>query len=131
MGGAALRYIDWLFPGILGMNTGVQLLVRRRPCVVLRYRKSGFLKRLPHATPLTALGVSERASRFCRTGALILFVTAVLYGGIAAIIGFHNARSHSILLLLAILPVIGALDVIALGLHLLLVRFSSEEARSG
>ncbi len=50
--GEAVRYVDWLFPGILGMNVmfsgifGVGY-------VVLRYRKNGFLKRL-HATPLSA-----------------------------------------------------------------------------
>ena len=50
--GAALRYVDYLFPGILGMNMMFSCLFGVG-YVVLRYRKSGFLKRL-HATPLTA-----------------------------------------------------------------------------
>jgi ABC-2 type transport system permease protein len=50
--GAAVRYVDWLFPGILGMNMMFSCLFGVG-YVVLRYRKSGFLKRL-HATPLTA-----------------------------------------------------------------------------
>ena len=50
--GAAVRYVDWLFPGILGMNMMFSCLFGVG-YVVVRYRKSGFLKRL-HATPLTA-----------------------------------------------------------------------------
>ena len=56
--GAAVRYVDWLFPGILGMNMMFSCLFGVG-YVVVRYRKSGFLKRL-HATPLTALRVPER-----------------------------------------------------------------------
>ena len=87
--GAAVRYVDWLFPGILGMNMMFSCLFGVG-YVVLRYRKSGFLKRL-HATPLTAFEFlsAQVLSRL----ALILFVTAILYVGIGAIIGFHNAGS--------------------------------------
>ena len=87
--GAAVRYVDWLFPGILGMNMMFSCLFGVG-YVVLRYRKSGFLKRL-HATPLTAFEFlsAQVLSRL----ALILFVTVILYVGIGAIIGFHNAGS--------------------------------------
>jgi ABC-2 type transport system permease protein len=121
--GAALRYVDWLFPGILGMNMMFSCLFGVG-YVVLRYRKSGFLKRL-HATPLTAFEFlsAQVLSRL----ALILFVTAILYVGIGAIIGFHNAGSTLLLLLLA---VIGALSMIALGLTIA-ARFSSEELVGG
>jgi len=50
--GKAVRYIDWVIPGILGMNLmfssffGIGF-------VIVRYRKNGVLKRL-RATPLTA-----------------------------------------------------------------------------
>lgn len=121
--GAALRYIDWLFPGILGMNMMFSCLFGVG-YVVLRYRKSGFLKRL-HATPLSAFEFlsAQVLSRLT----LILVVTATLYGGIAAIIGFHNAGS---LLLLVLLAVLGALSMIALGLTIA-ARFSSEELVGG
>ena len=121
--GAALRYVDWLFPGILGMNMMFSCLFGVG-YVVLRYRKSGFLKRL-HATPLTAFEFlsAQVLSRLC----LIVFVTAVLYLGIGAIIGFHNAGSMALLILLA---VIGALSMIALGLTIA-ARFSSEELVGG
>jgi ABC-2 type transport system permease protein len=121
--GAALRYVDWLFPGILGMNMMFSCLFGVG-YVVLRYRKSGFLKRL-HATPLTAFEFLS-AQVLSRLG-LILIVTAILYVGIGAIIGFHNAGSTPLLLLLA---VIGALSMIALGLTIA-ARFSSEELVGG
>jgi ABC-2 type transport system permease protein len=121
--GAALRYVDWLFPGILGMNMMFSCLFGVG-YVVLRYRKSGFLKRL-HATPLTALEFLC-AQVLSRLG-LILFVTAVLYGGIGAMIGFHSSGST---VLLALLAVTGSLSMIALGLTIA-ARFSSEELVGG
>jgi ABC-2 type transport system permease protein len=121
--GAALRYVDWLFPGILGMNMMFSCLFGVG-YVVLRYRKSGFLKRL-YATPLTAFEFLS-AQVISRLG-LILFVTVVLYTGIGAIIGFHNAGSTALLLLLAI---VGALSMIALGLTIA-ARFASEELVGG
>jgi ABC-2 type transport system permease protein len=121
--GAALRYIDWLFPGILGMNMMFSCLFGVG-YVVLRYRKSGFLKRL-HATPLTAFEFLG-AQVLSRLG-LILFVTVVLYAGIGTIIGFHSAGN---LALLALLAVVGALSMIALGLTIA-ARFSSEELVGG
>jgi ABC-2 type transport system permease protein len=121
--GAALRYLDWLFPGILGMNMMFSCLFGVG-YVVLRYRKSGFLKRL-NATPLTAFEFlsAQVLSRL----ALILFVTVVLYAGIGTIIGFHSAGSVPLLLLLALA---GALSMIALGLTIA-ARFSSEELVGG
>jgi len=121
--GEALRYVDYLFPGILGMNMMFSCLFGVG-YVVLRYRKNGFLKRL-HATPLTAFEFlsAQVLSRLC----LILFVTIVLYVGIATIIHFHSAGSIALLLLLA---VIGALSMIALGLTIA-ARFSSEEVVGG
>lgn len=121
--GDAVRYVDWLFPGILGMNLMFSCLFGVG-YVVLRYRKNGFLKRL-HATPLTAFEFlsAQVLSRL----ALTLVVTSVLYTGIATLIHFHSAGS---LLLLAILMVLGALSMIALGLTIA-ARFSSEELVGG
>lgn len=121
--GAALRYVDWLFPGILGMNMMFSCLFGVG-YVVLRYRKSGFLKRL-HATPLSAFEFlsAQVLSRLL----LILIVTGILYAGIGTIIGFHNAGSVALLLLVAMLS---ALSMIALGLTIA-ARFSSEELVGG
>ncbi|MBS0364798.1 MAG: ABC transporter permease [Proteobacteria bacterium] len=121
--GKAVRYVDWLFPGILGMNMMFSCLFGVG-YVVLRYRKSGFLKRL-HATPLTAFEFLS-AQVLSRLG-LILLTTLILYFGIGAIIGFHNAGSGALLLLLAVL---GALSMVALGLTVA-ARFSSEELVGG
>ena len=121
--GQAIRYVDYLFPGILGMNMMFSCLFGVG-YVVLRYRKSGFLKRL-HATPLTAFEflTAQVASRF----GLILFVTVVLYVGIGSIIHFHRAGNLSLLL---VITVLGALSMIALGLTIA-ARFSSEEVVGG
>lgn len=121
--GAAVRYVDYLFPGILGMNMMFSCLFGVG-YVVLRYRKSGFLKRL-HATPLTAFEFLT-AQVLSRLG-LILFVTAVLYVGIGTIIHFHRAGSAALLLLVAVL---GALSMVALGLTIA-ARISSEELVGG
>jgi ABC-type multidrug transport system permease subunit len=121
--GEAIRYIDWLFPGILAMNMMFSCLFGVG-YVVLRYRKSGFLKRL-HATPLTAFEFLS-AQVFSRLS-LILFVTVLLYVGIGAIIHFHSAGSIGLLLLLA---TIGSLSMIALGLTIA-ARFASEELVGG
>ncbi len=121
--GAALRYVDWLFPGILGMNMMFSCLFGVG-YVVLRYRKSGFLKRL-HATPLTAFEflTAQVLSRLF----LILFVTAILYFGIGTLIHFHTVGSGLLLLLIAVL---GCLSMIALGLTVA-AGISSEELVGG
>jgi len=121
--GQAIPYVNWLFPGILGMNMMFSCLFGVG-YVVLRYRKSGFLKRL-HATPLSAFEflTAQVLSRL----SLILFVTVVLYAGIGAIIHFHSAGSVALLLLIA---AIGSLSMIALGLTVA-ARFASEEVVGG
>ena len=124
MTGAAVRYVDWLFPGILGMNMMFSCLFGVG-YVVLRYRKSGFLKRL-HATPLTAFEFLDGAGALAPV--LILFVTAVLYVGIGTIIHFHTRRQHAAAA--PGRPCSGALSMIALGLTIA-ARFSSEELVGG
>jgi ABC-2 type transport system permease protein len=121
--GAPMRYVDYLFPGILGMNMMFSCLFGVG-YVVLRYRKSGFLKRL-HATPLSAFEFLS-AQVLSRLG-LILFVTLVLYIGIGMVIHFHSAGS---IWLLVVIAVLGALSMIAFGLTIA-ARFSSEEVVGG
>jgi ABC-2 type transport system permease protein len=121
--GDAVRYVDWLFPGILGMNMMFSCLFGVG-YVVLRYRKTGFLKRL-HATPLSAFEFLG-AQVLSRLG-LTLLVSTILYLGVAAIIDFHSAGSIALLFCIA---VAGALSLIALGLTVA-ARFSSEELVGG
>jgi len=121
--GTAVRYVDWLFPGVLGMNMMFSCLFGVG-YVVLRYRKSGFLKRL-HATPLTPFEFlsAQVLSRL----SLVMVVTLILYCGVAPIIHFHTAGS---LLLLFLIALLGALSLIALGLTIA-ARFSSDELVGG
>jgi ABC-type multidrug transport system permease subunit len=121
--GEAVRYVDWLLPGVLGMNMMFSCLFGVG-YVVLRYRKNGFLKRL-RATPLTAFEFlcAQVLSRL----SLILTVTTILYVGISAITHFHSAGSVLLLLLVAVL---GALSMIALGLTIA-AGVSSEELVGG
>lgn len=121
--GAAVRYVDWLFPGILGMNMMFSCLYGVG-YVILRYRKTGFLKRL-HATPLSAFEflTAQVLSRL----AMILFITVVLYAGIGALIHFHPAGNIFLLMLLA---VVGALSMISLALTIS-AGISSEELVGG
>ncbi len=121
--GQAVRYVDWLFPGILGMNMMFNCLFGVG-YVVLRYRKNGFLKRL-HATPITAF--EFLAAQVLSRLALILTVTTILYVGVGLVIGFHSAGNPALLFLIATL---GALSLIALGLTIA-ARFSSDELVGG
>ncbi len=121
--GAAVRYVDWLLPGILGMNMMFSCLFGVG-YVVVRYRKSGFLRRLS-ATPVTALefGAAQILSRLLLT----VSVSSLLYGALALFVPFRNEGSVLLLLLIAIA---GALSMIALG-FLLAARFRSEELANG
>ncbi len=121
--GAAVRYVDWVLPGILGMNVMFSCLFGVG-YVVVRYRKSGFLRRL-NATPLTAaeFGAAQILSRL----ALALGVTAMIYALLAVLVDFRNEGSVLLLLLTAAL---GATAMIALG-FLVAARVASEELASG
>jgi len=121
--GAAVRYVDWLLPGILGMNMMFSCLFGVG-YVVVRYRKSGFLRRLS-ATPVTALefGAAQILSRLLLT----VSVTALVYAVLAALVDVRNDGSA---LLLLLITVTGALAMIALG-FMTAARFVSEELANG
>ena len=121
--GAAVRYVDWLLPGILGMNMMFSCLFGVG-YVVVRYRKSGFLRRLS-ATPVTAFefGAAQVLSRLLLT----ISVTALLYGALALFVPFRNEGSVVLLLLVAIA---GALAMISFG-FMMAARFASEELANG
>jgi ABC-2 type transport system permease protein len=121
--GAAVRYVDWLLPGILGMNMMFSCLFGVG-YVVVRYRKSGFLRRLS-ATPVTAFefGAAQILSRLLLT----VSVTALLYGALALFVPFRNEGNVLLLLLVAIS---GALAMIAFG-FMMAARFASEELANG
>ena len=121
--GDAVRYVDWVLPGILGMNMMFSCLFGVG-YVVVRYRKNGFLKRL-RATPLRPLEfiVAQVASRLV----LIMTITTALYLGTHWLLGTRMEGSSALLLLIALL---GAVAMISLGL-LIAARVTSEELAGG
>ena len=121
--GAAVRYVDRLLPGILGMNMMFSSLFGVG-YVVVRYRKSGFLRRLS-ATPVTALefGAAQILSRLMLT----ITVTVLVYALLAQLVSFRNDGSKLLLLVTAVL---GALCMISLG-FMVAARFTSEELANG
>jgi len=121
--GAAVRYVDWLLPGVLGMNMMFSCLFGVG-YVVVRYRKSGFLRRLS-ATPVTAFefGAAQVLSRLMLT----ISVTAMIYGALALFVPFRNEGS---VLLLLVIAITGAFSMIAFG-FMMAARIASEELANG
>jgi ABC-type multidrug transport system permease subunit len=121
--GQAVRYVDWLLPGILGMNMMFSCLFGVG-WVVVRYRKSGFLKRL-RATPLSAFEfiTAQVLSRLI----LIMLVTVFIFVALRLVLDF---RMEGSLLLLFFVALLGAISLIAVGLFVA-ARFTSEELASG
>lgn len=121
--GLQIRYIDWLFPGILAMNMMFSALWGVG-YVVVRYRKNGVLKRLK-ATPLTALEYLS-AQMFSRIF-LLMFTLAVVWLGSNLIFHFQVLGSYTAL---AFVFFLGGLSLCSMGL-VLAARGTSEEFTSG
>ncbi|CAN5304094.1 ABC transporter permease [soil metagenome] len=121
--GTRIRYVDWLLPGILGMNMMFSCLFGVG-YVVVRYRKSGFLKRL-RATPLHAIEfiVAQVLSR----AMLIMIITVFVFLATTALLHTPVAGSYFDLLVVAAL---GAFAMISLGL-MVAARVNSEELAGG
>ena len=121
--GAEVGYVDWLLPGVLGMNMMFSCLFGVG-YVVVRYRKTGFLRRLS-ATPVTAaeFGAAQILSRLILT----ISVTSLIYAALALFVPFRNEGNVLLLLLIA---VAGAMSMIAFG-FVLAARFASEELANG
>jgi len=118
-----VRYIEWLFPGIIGMNMMFSALYGVG-FVVVRYRKNGVLKRL-QATPLTAFEYlsAQMLSRLF----VLAFSTTVLWVGCDLIFDFTMQGSY---IDLAVIFLLGGLSLIALGL-IIAARGTSEEFANG
>ena len=118
-----IRYIDWLFPGILGMNIMFSALYGVG-FVVVRYRKNGVLKRLK-ATPLTAFEYlsAQMLSRLF----LLAFTLTILWVGCDLIFHFSVEGSY---LDLAVIFLAGCLSLTAMGL-VVPSRGTSEEFTNG
>ncbi|MEW6998457.1 ABC transporter permease [Colwelliaceae bacterium BS250] len=121
--GEAIRYIDWVLPGIFSMNMMFSCLFGVG-YVIVRYRKNSVLKRLK-ATPLSALEFisAQLVSRLF----IVLFMVTVIYVGCDLLFDFYMLGSYVDLFIIAI---IGAMSLISLGL-LISTRSKSEELVGG
>jgi ABC-type multidrug transport system permease subunit len=121
--GRATRYVDWLVPGVIGMNMMFSSLFGVG-YVIVRYRKNGVLKRLK-ATPVHALNFvsAQAASRLV----IVLLTSIFVFTGTNLLLRFVMRGSYLDLLLLTTL---GILCMIALGL-VFASRMRSEELAGG
>ncbi|UCB54283.1 MAG: ABC transporter permease [Thiotrichales bacterium] len=123
LSGRALRYVDWVLPGILAMNMmfscfwGVGW-------VIVRYRKNGVLRRL-QATPLSAFEFlsAQVLSRL----AVVLVATLLVYAGADYFLDFIMHGSY---LALFIVYLTGAMCLISMGL-IIAARLRTEELADG
>jgi ABC-2 type transport system permease protein len=121
--GEPIRYVDWLVPGVIGMNMMFSCLFGVG-FVLVRYRKNGVLKRMK-ATPVSPLNfVSAQAvSRLM----IVLITSVVVFSGTNLFLRFVMKGSWLNLLLLTALSI---MCMIALGL-VFASRIKSEELASG
>ncbi len=121
--GREIPYVEWLFPGILGMNMMFSGLFGVG-YVVVHYRKNGVLKRLS-ASPMKAWEylISQVLSRV-----VIMFsTTAIVFAGCVLLYRFPCRGSYLLLFLVFLL---GSFSMISLGL-LVAARLTSEELAGG
>jgi len=121
--GDEVRYIDWVIPGVIGMNIMWGALFGIG-YVIVRYRKFGVLKRLS-ATPVTAMEFlsAQILSRLW----LLLVVNVVMFIGMDLFVDFRMYGSYLNLLLVFLL---GCVNLICCGL-VVAARISSEEVANG
>lgn len=121
--GEAVRYVDWVLPGVLSMNMMFAALFGIG-YVIVRYRKSGMLKRMM-ATPVTAVEFlsAQLASRLM----VMIAINALLLTSLWLAVDF---RLEGSLLLLALVLIVGATSLISIGL-LVAARIANEELANG
>ncbi len=121
--GRAIRYVDWVIPGVLGMNLMFGALFGVG-YVIVRYRQNGVLKRL-QATPISAMQFlsAQLVSRLL----IVVVVNGIIFIGCNYFLDLIVLGSYINLLLITIL---GALAMIAVSL-LVACRTANEELAGG
>lgn len=121
--GRAVRYVDWVLPGVLAINVMFSSLWGVG-WVIVRYRKNGVLRRL-RATPLTAgeFLLAQIVSRLL----VVIGVTLVVFLGTHLLLDFPMRGSY---LALALVFLSGAIALVSLGLTVS-ARIRSEELADG
>ena len=121
--GDPITYVDWLIPGILGMNIMFSCLFGVG-YVVVRYRKNGFLKRLK-ATPLRP--VEFMTAQILSRLMLAIVVTLLLYAATRFLLDVRMEGSGLALFLVAVLA---SISLVSVGLAMA-ARVTSEELAGG
>lgn len=118
-----IRYIDWLFPGILGMNIMFSAFFGVG-YVIVRYRRSGVLKRLK-ATPVTAF--EYLSAQLVSRVVILLFSSGLVWVGCDFLFSFHMKGSYldALVVFLA-----GIVCLVSFGL-VLACRGTNEEVTNG
>ena len=121
--GDEIRYLDWVVPGVIGMNIMWGALFGIG-YVIVRYRKFGVLKRIS-ATPVTAMEFlsAQILSRLW----LLLAVNLLIYVSMDMVVDIRMYGSYLNLLLVFLL---GSVNLICCGL-VVAARISSEEVANG
>jgi len=121
--GKAIRYVDWLVPGVIGMNMLFSCMFGVG-FVIVRYRKNGVLKRMK-ATPVSPLTFisAQMMSRFF----IVLITSIVVFSGTNLFLKFLVNGSYLLLILITMLAI---LCMISFGL-IFAARIKSEELASG
>lgn len=118
-----IPYIEWLFPGVLGMNMMFSALFGVGYAVV-RDRRHGVLKRLS----VTPLAPFEFLTAHIMSRMFVLFITtSLVYTGCSLLYGFENRGSYFSLILIFSL---GGFSMVSLSL-IVAARSSSEEFAGG
>ncbi len=121
--GRDIRYVDWVMPGVLGMNMMFSCLWGVG-WVVVRYRKNGVLRRL-QATPLGAF--EFLSAQVIARLLIVTVVTLVVYLGADLFIDFTMRGSYWAL---ALVFFVGAACLTSMGL-LVATRLRTEELADG
>ena len=121
--GRQIRYLDFVLPGILGMNMMFSCLFGVG-YVIVRYRKNMVLKRL-NATPVTAFEFlsAQIVSRLM----IVMFLSSSVFIGCDFMFDFYMLGSY---LDLFVIGLLGAFSLISLGL-MIASRSRSEELTGG
>ena len=121
--GREIRYVDWLVPGVLGMNMMFSCLWGVG-YVIVRYRKGGVLRRFK-AAPIHA--VQFLAAQVVSRMLLVMAVTALIFLGTDLVLDFFVLGS---LWALAVVYALGGICLISMGV-LLAARTASQELAGG
>ncbi|WP_439135019.1 ABC transporter permease [Pseudomaricurvus sp.] len=121
--GRKVRYVDWVIPGVLGMNLMFSALFGVG-YVIVRYRKNGVLKRL-QAAPVSPF--QFLAAQMLSRLVIMLAVSIIIYVVSDFFIDFLMLGSYWTLLLVSLA---GNLCLLSLGL-IVASRLSNEELANG